>query len=166
MGTYLSPVPAPGLSLHSHPPLQSLLTTPHTSNMVQITGSYTQTSCENYEEFLKALGFGFILRKAAMASTPVMTITESGGKWNMITKTTVKSIEINFELGKEFEEDTTDGRHCKTIVTLEGNKMTTNQKATKSGEKDVVVVREFSDSGLTYTATCEGVSTVQKYKRD
>merc|ERR1712002_565496 len=156
MGTPLSPsTPGTPHSINSH-----------LSNMVQITGSYTQTACENYEEFLKALNVGFILRKAAMASTPVMTITESGGKWNMITKTTVKSIEINFEIGKEFEEDTTDGRHYKTVVTLEGNKMTTTQKATKAGEKDVVVVREFSDTGLTYTATCDGVSSVQKYKRD
>merc|ERR1712055_737213 len=118
----------------------SSLLTPHSATtMVQITGTYTQTSCENYEEFLKALGVGFILRKAAMASTPVMTIAENGGKYTMITKTTVK---------------------------LEGNKMTTNQKATKSGEKNVVVVREFADDGLVYTATCDGVSSVQKYKRD
>ena len=39
-------------------------------------GSYTQTSNEGYEEFLKKLNVGFILRKAAMASTPVMTIAE------------------------------------------------------------------------------------------
>merc|ERR1712179_137872 len=92
---------------------------------------YTQTSASNYEEFLKAVGVGFILRKAALASTPVMIIKEDGGQWTMITKTTVKSIELKFRLGEEFEEDTTDGRHCKTVVTLEGNKMTTNQKATK-----------------------------------
>merc|ERR1712055_316959 len=156
-----------GDSIVSRLTLHSSLLTPHSATtMVQITGTYTQTSCDNYEEFLKALGVGFILRKAAMASTPVMTITENGGKYTMITKTTVKSIEICFKLGEEFEEDTTDGRHCKTIVTLEGNKMTTNQKATKSGEKNVVVVREFADDGLVYTATCDGVSSVQKYKRD
>ena len=89
---------------------------------------------------MKALNVGFILRKAALASTPVMSISESGGKYTMITKTTVKSIELNFELGKEFDEDTTDGRKCKTTVTLDGNKMTTSQKATKAGEKDVVAV--------------------------
>merc|ERR1712059_83071 len=116
---------------------------PPADTMVQITGNYTQTSKENYEEFLKALGVGFILRKAALASTPVMTISEEGGNWTMVTKTTVKSIELKFRIGEEFEEDTTDGRHCKTIVTLDGNVMTTKQKATKAGEKDVVVIREF-----------------------
>merc|ERR1711887_316121 len=135
------------------------------STMVQITGNYTQISNEGYEDFLKALGVSFLLRKAAMASTPVMTITEAGGNWTMITKTSMKSIELKFRLGEEFEEDTTDGRHCKTTVTLEGNKMTTTQKATKKGEKDVVVVREFAGDTITYTATCEGVSSVQKYKR-
>ena len=110
------------------------------TNIFSSSGSYTQTSKDNYEEFLKALNVGFILRKAALASTPVMTISEAGGKWTMITKTTVKSIELNFKLGEEFEEDTTDGRKCKTTVTMDGNKLITNQKAVKAGEKDVVAV--------------------------
>merc|ERR1712172_346479 len=63
---------------------------------------------------------------------------------------------------EEFEEDTTDGRHCKTIVTLDGNTMTTTQNATKAGEKNVVVVRDFNDEGLTYKATCDGVTSTQK----
>merc|ERR1711955_34020 len=104
--------------------------------------------------------------EAAPASTPVMTISEEGGNWTMVTKTTVKSIELKFRLGEEFEEDTPDGRHCKTVVTLEGNTMTTTQNATKAGEKNVVVVREFNDEGLTYKATCDGVTSTQKFKRD
>ena len=52
------------------------------------TGQYKCTAVENYEEFLKALNVGFMLRKAALASSPVMTITEEGGKWTMITKVT------------------------------------------------------------------------------
>merc|ERR1711897_5247 len=74
------------------------------NEMAPITGTYTQVSSEKYEEFLKALGVGFILRKAALASTPVMTISEDGGNWTMVTKTTVKSIELKFRLGEEFEE--------------------------------------------------------------
>merc|ERR1711955_33942 len=136
------------------------------TTMVQITGTYTQTSRENYEEFLKALDVGFILRKAALASTPVMSIEEKDGNWVMITKTTVKSIELKFRLGEEFEEDTTDGRHCKTTVTLDGDVMTTKQKATKSGDKDVTVVRTFSDDGISLTMSTDGATSVQKYKRD
>ena len=61
-----------------------------------VPGQYTRTSEENYENVLKELNVGFMLRKAAMASTPVMTITESGGQWTMTTKTTMKSIELKF----------------------------------------------------------------------
>merc|ERR1712180_138675 len=133
----------------------------HTNTMVQITGQYTQTSRENYEEFLKALDVGFILRKAALASTPVMSIEEKDGNWVMITKTTVKSIELKFRLGEEFEEDTTDGRHCKTTVTLDGDKMTTTQINTKEGGKDVTVVRTFSDDGISLTMSTDGATSVQ-----
>merc|ERR1712180_115436 len=152
--------------LHSHSHLTYTSQFYQVTTMVQITGTYTQTSRENYEEFLKALDVGFILRKAALASTPVMSIEEKDGNWVMITKTTVKSIELKFRLGEEFEEDTTDGRHCKTTVTLDGNVMTTKQRATKSGEKDVTVVRTFSDDGISLTMSTDGATSVQKYKRD
>lgn len=135
--------------------------------MVQMTGQYTRTSEENYENVLKELNVGFMLRKAAMASTPVMTITESGGQWTMTTKTTMKSIELKFRLGEEFDETTTDGRTVKTTVVKEGdNKLITTQKAVKAGEKDVVAVREFNADGLIMTTTVGSVSSKQVFKRD
>ena len=72
------------------------------SNMVQITGKYTRTKEEKYEDFLSKLNVGFLTRKAAMASTPTMDITENGGKWKMVTSTTLKSIVLEFELVKWF----------------------------------------------------------------
>ena len=56
--------------------------------------------------------------------------------------------------------------------------MTTSQRATKAGEKDVTAVRaaqrfiaapqvrEFNDGGLTLTMSCEGISSTQHYRRD
>merc|ERR1712059_45630 len=104
--------------------------------------------------------------KAAMASTPVMTISEKDGTWTMVTKTTLKSMELNFRMGEPFEEDTTDGRHVMTTVTMEGNKFITSQKATKAGGKDVTAVREFTDDGLTMKITAGSVTATQVYKRD
>merc|ERR1711978_689319 len=115
--------------------------------------------------FLKVLNVGFMLRKAAMASTPVMTISEAGGNWTMITKTTMKSVELKFRLGEEFDETTTDGRKCSTTVTMEGNTLVTNQRG-KDGSKDVKAVREFNDDGLVLTMTCDGTSSKQVYKRN
>eukprot|EP00091_Calanus_sinicus_P017808 TRINITY_DN38644_c0_g1_i1.p1 TRINITY_DN38644_c0_g1~~TRINITY_DN38644_c0_g1_i1.p1 ORF type:complete len:183 (+),score=83.31 TRINITY_DN38644_c0_g1_i1:72-551(+) len=117
------------------------------TKMVQFTGNYTQTSVENYDEFLKALNVGFLLRKAAQASTPVMSITEEDGYWTIISKTVVKAMELKFRLGEEFDETTADGRKCKTMVRREGNKLIVNQKAVRSGDGDVEDVREFTEDG-------------------
>ena len=46
----------------------------------------------------------------------------------MVTATTLKKVELNFELGKPFDESTPDGRDTTTTVTLDGNKMVTIQK--------------------------------------
>ena len=42
-------------------------------------------------------------------------------------------------MGEEFDEETTDGRKCKTTVTMDGNKLVTNQKA-QGGGKDALAV--------------------------
>merc|ERR1712086_360811 len=134
--------------------------------MVQLTGKYKRTSEARYEDFLSKLGVGYLLRKAAMASTPTMDITNTGNNWKMVTATTLKSMTLEFEMGVTFDESTTDGRTCKTTVTMEGdNKMITNQKAQKSGQKDVKVIREFSDKGIAVQMICEDVISVQFFER-
>merc|ERR1712018_677985 len=80
----------------------------HNIIMVQMTGTFLRTKEEKYSDFLSKLGVGMLMRKAATSSTPTMEITESGGKWKVVTKTTLKSTEINFEVGKPFEETTAD----------------------------------------------------------
>ena len=61
-------------------------------------GSYTRTSAEQYEEFLKALDVSFLLRKAATVSTPAMDITEDAGTWSIKTSTTLKTMELKFKV--------------------------------------------------------------------
>jgi fatty acid-binding protein 3 len=134
--------------------------------VIYLSGKFTRVSSENYDEFLKALNVGFLLRKAANASTPVMEISENDGNWQMKTATTMKTIELKFKLGVPFTETTSDGRNCETTVSMDGNKLITSQKATKKGEKDVQAVREFHDDKIVMTMTCDGVSATQVYKRD
>lgn len=66
----------------------------------------------------------------------------------------------------EFDEETTDGRKCKTTVTKDGdNKMITSQKAIKDGQKNVTVIREFTDKGINVQMICEDVTSVQFFER-
>ena len=76
-------------------------------------------------------------------------------------------MELKFELGKEFEETTADGRaggDC-PVVTLDGHKLVTVQKA---GEKSTKSIREFNGDEVVQTMTVDGVDDlvcVQKFKR-
>ena len=89
--------------------------------MAKFAGTYKRTREERYEDFLNKLGLNFLLRKAATVSTPVMEISEtSPGKWRIKTSTTLKTMEINFQLGVPFDEKTIDGRDATTTVTQEG----------------------------------------------
>lgn len=100
-------------------------------------------------------------------STPVMEITEEDGVWSIKTSTTLKSMELKFQLGEEFEETTPDGRDVRAIVTLEGNKLISVQKAKKAGQQSTRVVRELNGDECVQTSTVDGnkVVCVQKFQR-
>jgi len=42
---------------------------------MSFVGKYERVSAEKYDEFLQALNVGFLLRKAATISTPVMSVS-------------------------------------------------------------------------------------------
>ena len=94
-------------------------------------------------------------------------MSEAGGVWTIKTSTTLKTMELKFEVGKEFEETTPDGREVKAVVTQEGNKFISIQTAKKEGEKSTKVVREFTDNEVIQTMEVIGtdVVCVQKFKR-
>ena len=84
----------------------------------------------------------------------------------MVTATSLKKVELNFELGKPFDETTTDGREVTTTVTMEGdNKLITAQEPKKPGSKKVEVVRTFTDAGISVQMKCDAIVSDQFFKR-
>merc|ERR1711962_1014918 len=139
-----------------------------TDNMDAFKGKYERTSADKYEELLKELDVNFLLRKAATVSTPVMEISEDGGVWTIKTSTTLKTMELKFKLGEEFDEVTPDGRDVSALVTFEDGKIITVQKAKNEKHKSTKSVRELNGDELVYTMTVDGVADlvcVQKFKR-
>merc|ERR1712096_192909 len=131
-------------------------------------GKYERTSADQYEEFLKALEVNFLLREAATVSTPVMEVTEDGGTWTIKTSTTLKTMELKFKLGEEFDETTPDGREVSAVVSFEDGKIVTVQKAKKDGQKSTKSIREMNGADeMVYTMTVDGCDLVcvQKFKR-
>ena len=60
------------------------------------------------------LGVNIMLRKIAVkaASKPQVEITQDGETMSIKTSTTVRTTNITFTVGKEFNETTVDGRPC------------------------------------------------------
>ncbi|KAJ3593368.1 hypothetical protein NHX12_005703 [Muraenolepis orangiensis] len=58
-----------------------------------------------------------MLRKVAVAaaSKPQVEIRQTGEHFYIKTSTTVRTTQINFLVGQEFNEETVDGRKCKTF---------------------------------------------------
>lgn len=56
-----------------------------------------------------------MLRKVAVAaaSNPHVEIRQDGEQFYIKTSTSVRTTEINFHVGQEFDEETVDGRKCK-----------------------------------------------------
>merc|ERR1711944_56142 len=127
-------------------------------------GKYDRTSAENYDEFLSELGVNFMLRKAATASSPVLEVTYDADSetWCFKTSTMLKSMELKFKLGEEFDEKAPDGREVRAIVTKEGDTFISVQNAKKEGEKSTKITREFKDNECIQISQCIGSDLICK----
>ncbi len=63
-------------------------------------------SFQNFDEYMKAMGVGFVTRKAAGSVKPTVSITNDGNNWTLKMTSTLKSSETNFVDGVEFDEST------------------------------------------------------------
>lgn len=118
--------------------------------MPNFSGNWKMKSSENFEELLKALGVNVMLRKIAVAaaSKPAVEIKQDGESFYIKTSTTVRTTEINFKVGEEFEEQTVDGRPCKSLVKWENdNKMVCEQRLLKGEGPKTGWSREITNDG-------------------
>ena len=72
----------------------------------------------------------------------------------------LKSIELTFTIGKEFEEKTFDGRKVRGIVTMEDNKFISIQNNVKEGGISTKIVREFKGDEMIQSSSVIGSDTV------
>ena len=73
-------------------------------------------SSENFEELMKALDVGFVLRKIGSQTKPNIKFTLNGDEWTMTTTSAIKTHVMKFKLGEEFDETTLDGRNCRVRI--------------------------------------------------
>ncbi|OPJ71908.1 hypothetical protein AV530_000375 [Patagioenas fasciata monilis] len=107
-----------------------------------------------------------MLRKIAVAaaSKPAVEIKQDGERFYIKTSTTVRTTEINFSIGEEFEEQTVDGRPCKWESE---NKMVCEQRLLKGEGPKTGWSRELTNDGeLILTMTADDVVCTRVYIRE
>uniref|UniRef100_A0A8C2TBF5 Fatty acid binding protein 7 n=1 Tax=Coturnix japonica TaxID=93934 RepID=A0A8C2TBF5_COTJA len=107
-------------------------------------------------------GVGFAMRQVGNVTKPTVVISSEGDKVIIKTQSTFKNTEISFKLGEEFDETTPDDRNCKSVVTLDGDKLVHVQKW---DGKETNFVREIKDGKMVMTLTFGDVVAVRHYEK-
>ncbi|NWI57476.1 RABP1 protein, partial [Calyptomena viridis] len=96
-------------------------------------------------------GVNAMLRKVAVAaaSKPHVEIRQDGDQFYIKTSTTVRTTEINFKIGESFEEETVDGRKCRSLATWENeNKIYCKQTLIEGDGPKTYWTRELANDEL------------------
>lgn len=110
----------------------------------------------------KILGVGWFLRSVGNTVTPTVELKKLGdNKYKLITSSTFKSQELEFEPGKEFDEETLDGRDVKSVMRFDGPNKLIHKVG---GEPASEIIREFSDKEMKATMKVNDVTCIRKYK--
>merc|ERR1712215_18274 len=166
MGTPVKPSAESSLNLLVAP-AANLLVEPAANLLVatmsNIVGTYNLTESENFDEFMKAIGVGMVMRKMANSVKPDLIFSVDGDTYTMTTKSSFKTSEVKFKLGEKFAEKTLDERDAQTTFTLEGDVLTQTQECSKG--PSVKYIRTFTAAGLSCVCEAGAVKAVRNYKR-
>jgi len=126
--------------------------------MVEFSGMYTHEKDENFDEFLKAIGTGFVVRKIGTNSYPSVEVKVTGDSWCIVTRSLAKTWTWNFDIGKELMLDFSPLTDKRVVITLDGNTLLT----TDLDELETTTERVFTDDGMTQVLNHKPSKTVGK----
>jgi len=121
---------------------------------------YKLETSENFDDYMKELGVGFFLRKIGNSISPSIELLKNGDTYTLNTESTFKNTSITFKPNEEFDEETIDGRNVKSVIRVEGDKFTQEQK----GDKPSTIIREFGPSELRVVMKIKDIECVRVYK--
>ena len=130
-----------------------------------VPGKYQMTQSENFDGFMACLGVGYITRKLGNQSYPEVTIDQDVDNYSMKTVSLVKTSELNFKLGEQFEEITGDGRKVLSTMSLTAPNTILHQMLGTEGGKDSFCTREFMAEKMKCVCQVEDVITTRIYDR-
>ncbi|XP_076431024.1 fatty acid-binding protein, intestinal-like [Peromyscus maniculatus bairdii] len=128
-------------------------------------GSWKVDRNENYDKIMEKMGINVLKRKVAAHDNLKLTIRQEGNKFTIKESCRIRTIDVVFELGVNFNYTLADGTELSGSVSLEGNKLTGKFKRVDNG-KDLIVVREISGDELILTYIYEGVEAKRIFKKE
>ncbi|VDP93420.1 unnamed protein product [Echinostoma caproni] len=107
-------------------------------------GRWKLVESKDFDKVMKELGVGYMTRKIAENTKPVVTISKFGENGlTMKTESTFKTTEVSFQFGEEFDETTADGRHVKSTITKDSDFRITQVQ--KHPDMDTHIVRQVEN---------------------
>lgn len=114
--------------------------------METLIGNWKLTSSENFDEYMKEIGVNLVMRKLGSTTKPNVRFELNGDEWTFTTTSTLRTHTIKYRLNQEFDEETLDGRKCRTTFTLEDNRLVQTQRDT-NGTVLSTLTREITPEG-------------------
>ncbi|XP_072379059.1 probable fatty acid-binding protein isoform X1 [Diabrotica undecimpunctata] len=131
--------------------------------LTEILGKkYKLDKSENFEEYMKKLGVGLVVRKMGSAVSPVVDLQKEGDEYVLSSISTFKNVILKFKPGVEFDQETPDGRKVKSTITINGNTLHEVQKDASGAE--TVIDRTFSADEIKMEMSVNNVKATRTYK--
>ncbi|KAM9308631.1 myelin P2 protein-like [Gastrophryne carolinensis] len=128
----------------------------------QFIGTWKLTDSQGLDEYMQCLGVGFAARKAGAMAKPNLVISRNGDEICVRTESALKSVELKFKLGEEFDETTPDNRKTKTLITCEDGVLIQVQKW---DGKETTIKRELKNGQLVVTCSIGDVTCVRTFDK-
>ncbi|CAH0560292.1 unnamed protein product [Brassicogethes aeneus] len=128
-------------------------------------GKFKHEKNENLDDYFKALGVPYLIRKMICSTSPQLEITsDEQGNWTVSQITMLKTTVAKFKLGEVFEENMPGGL-LKSNAVLEDNKLIIS--STGPNQEKVTRTYEFSESHciLTLKELKSGIEAKRHFKR-
>ena len=147
-----------GYSLHRHVPVN------------QIGGNKQRRTVSSIYLFIIVFIFVYIFfnhltRKLGNQSKPLVTISQEGEEWTFKQESLVKTSEVKFSMGKQFEEVTADGRKVLTTNSVVAPNTLLQEMLGTGGGKDSVCTREFTAEKMKCVCSVDDIVTTRWYQR-
>ncbi|CAH1110175.1 unnamed protein product [Psylliodes chrysocephalus] len=132
-------------------------------SLVGILGKkYKLEKSENFDDYMKTLGVGFVTRKAGAAVSPVVDLQKDGDQYVLSSCSTFKNVILKFTPGVEFDQETPDGRKVKATISIDGNTLHEVQKDAEG--KETTIDRTFTADEVKMVMSVNNVTATRIYK--